>query len=681
MSDAVSFYEHLKFYIDSISVGVYPWWDPSWSCGSPNEFFLRRIGAFNPFLLLILIPYKLGLNYWAAFSFFITFYFFLGMFGFYKLALKILKDNSLAVIAFVLLSFSSLSTRVFDSYIMMILTPTVWFFYFGFIFGCSGQRGALLGMVFCTMLLMTTYIPFYFIILVLSFLVFFALIYPKETLGFFSRLKDFVWHNPWLFLFCIVALLLSCLPGVTFFKSAAEGTFALPLRHFDATDAHMLSVKSDVTSYWAIPEELMYSSFYFSDLRLFDFAVFYIPVFGGIVLLLGLVAAVNRKILMFFLWGFFLFALGSPYLFALYSFLQKNVFFFKYFRNLHFFLWLAILPIAILFIVEQLRVFLRMIDENPQRKWLFFIYIIFVHAAAGAFFYWQRSFNFSTWISLVLSLLFFIVYLSRRLSARILCGLCFLAIVIQPLEAYKNLQSNAYKTIALLSYDKFPSQFEYVRGERKIVDAGLAGQTPAAVVKSNPIYFGTQWYNLLWNNIDSAIVENYTLGKFILYDRVSVFDEKKENFQIIAQALARNLNVAFVPVETSPEELKISNAASAANALIIEKDNLQFSVLDFNANRVKLRTNFSTRKFLVFNDCYYPGWRVFINKKEATLLRANIAFKGVWVQSGQQEIEFVFGNAWRFKFEPLLGIFYLSFLFLTFFFWKKDQSCDGVRNV
>ena len=82
------------------------------------------------------------------------------MFGFYKLALKILKDNSLAVIAFVLLSFSSLSTRVFDSYIMMILTPTVWFFYFGFIFGCSGQRGALLGMVFCTMLLMTTYIPF-----------------------------------------------------------------------------------------------------------------------------------------------------------------------------------------------------------------------------------------------------------------------------------------------------------------------------------------------------------------------------------------------------------------------------------------------------------------------------------------------------------------------------------------
>lgn len=681
MSDAVSFYEHLKFYIDNISVGVYPWWDPSWSCGSPNEFFLRRIGAFNPFLLLILIPYKLGLNYWAAFASFITFYFFLGMLGFYKLALKIFKDISWAILGFVFLSFSSLSTRVFDSYLMMIFTPAVWFFYFGFVFGSSGQRSALLGMVFCTMLLMTTYIPFYFIILVLSFFVFFAIIYPKETLGFFSRLKDFVRHNPSLFLFCVFAVMLSCLPGVMFFKSSAEGTFALPLRHFDASDAHMLSVKPDVTSYWAIPEELLYSSFYFSDLRLFDFAVFYIPVFAGIVLLLGLVTSVNRKILLFFLWSFFLFALGSPYLFALYNFLQKNIFFFKYFRNLHFFLWVAILPIGILFIIEQFRSFLRMIDENPKCKRVFLIYIIFVHAAVGAFLYWQKSFNYSTWLSLVLSLLFFIVYLFRNLSAWVLCGFCFFAIVVQPLEAYKNLQKNAYKTTTLLSYDKFPSQFEYVRGEKKIVGVSSTGQTPKSVVKSNPIYFGTQWYNLLWNNIDSTIIENYTFGKFILYDRVAVLDDKKENLQIIADAFARNLNVAFVPQGTPPEELKISNAASAANAWIIEKDNSQFSVRDFNVNKVKLRTNLPSRKFLVFNDCYYPGWRVFINKKEATLLRANIAFKGIWIEPGEQNIEFVFRNAWRYQLEPLLGIFYLSFLSLTFFFWKKESNCDGVRNV
>ena len=125
-----------------------------------------------------------------------------------------------------------------------------------------------------------------------------------------------------MFLLCIIATVFACLPGVLFFKSAGQGIFSLPLRHFNAANPHMVIVKPDVTSYWAIPEELMYSLFYLQDLRLFDFAVLYVPLFAVIVLLLGILTAVNRKTFFMLLWGSFILAMGSPYLVELYNFLQ-----------------------------------------------------------------------------------------------------------------------------------------------------------------------------------------------------------------------------------------------------------------------------------------------------------------------------------------------------------------------
>ncbi len=680
VSDAVSFYDHLKFYIDNIILGVYPYWDPSWSCGSPNEFFLRRIGPFNPFLLLISIPYKLGLPYWAAFAGFITFYFFLGMAGFYKLTLEILKDQRMAIVAFVLLSFSSLGTRVFDSYIMMILTPVIWFFYFGFVFGRLGRKSSFLGMVFCAMLLLTTYVPFYFLVLVLSFAVFFIPVFPKESKGFFLNLKDFIVREKWLFLFCVAAIGLASWPGVAFFQSASQGIFSMPLRHFNGPDPHMLTVKPDVTSYWAIPEELLFASFYVTDLRLFDFAVFYVPLFAVILFFLGAVTSVNRKTFFILLWGLFFVAMGSPYGVGLYEFLYKHIFFFKYFRNLHFFLWLVILPLLIILVVEQLRLLLNMIDESRTRKswWLF--YIIAVHLAIGGLLYWQQNVNFSTWAVLGLSFVFFIAYTCRWLSSSMICGFCFLVIVMQPVEAYQNLQRNAYKTNELSYYDYFSPEFQYTRGQKEplIWDFENSGRNP--VEKNKPIYFGTGWYNLLWNNVYSKVIKNYTHAKFVLYDNVAAFDERGRNWDLVSQAWTKNLNLAFLPQETALEKENHPVSGFSSSALIIEKGDQQLRVTDFDTNRVKLKTDLLTRKFLVFNDCYYPGWRAYVNGKEVKLYRANVAFKGIWVPAGKHDVEFVFVSGWRYWMEPALVVFYFVFFVLMLWYLKNDFNFCKASN-
>ncbi|MCB9771483.1 MAG: hypothetical protein H6754_02910 [Candidatus Omnitrophica bacterium] len=681
ISDAVSFYDHLKFYIDNISRGVYPLWDPLWSCGSPNEFFLRRIGPFNPFLLLIIIPYKLGLSYWVAFAAFITFYFFLGMIGFYKLALEVSKDKSLAFVAFALLSFSSLGTRVFDSYLMMFMSPMIWFFYFLLIFGRSGKTSAVLGMVFCLMLLMTTYIPFYFIVLFLSFLVFYIPIFLPETKDFLLRLGRFFCGHPWIFILSLIAVGLSCVPGILFFKAAGQGIFAMPLRHFDATAQHVLSVKVNVTTYWAIPEDLLFSSFYLADLRLFDFAVFYIPLFAYILILLGCFTTINRKTLFFFTWGFFLFLLGSPYLTKLYDFLYQHVFFLKYFRNLHFFLWLAILPLVILFSVEQLRIFSQTFNTTNRQKQLGLGIVVLIHVAMAALLLWRQNLNISTWVVLAVSLLFFIMYLRKRLNLGALCMIYLLAVAIEPFEAYYHLGRNVHKELALSVYDQFTPHFGYTRGQKTVVVVNGENQLAAPETKSTPIYFGTSWYNLLWDNMSFNVLKNYTFNKFILYDRVTIFDEEKQDLKIVERAWEKNYNVAFVPQGTPTEVLAKDVLSKSSAPTVVVSDNKEIQVIASDVNNVKLKIDLPVKKFLVFNDGFYPGWKAYINGQETALYRANVAFKGIWVPSGEQIVEFRFGESWRHKFEILLPIFFVLFFIFFIFIWVRDTKINEARNV
>lgn len=295
------------------------------------------------------------------------------------------------------------------------------------------------------------------------------------------------------------------------FKSAGQGTFSMPLRHFAAADPHILTVQTEVITYWAIPEDLVYSAFYLEDLRLFDFAVFYIPLFAVILLLLGMVTRINRKVFFAFLWGTFLLVMGSPYVLPLYDILHRSIFFFKYFRNLHFFLWFAILPLFIIFSIEQVRLFLKMIDDKPRRKLRNLIFIVIAHIVLAVFLVWRQSFNYSTWAVVAVSLVFFISYWYRRLPEWLFCAVGFFAIVIQPLEAYHHLQQNTERSIYVSSYDQLPREFEYTRGQKSNLTEGDLAQGVQSPSLNSPLYFGTQWYNFLWNNIDAGILKNYVL--------------------------------------------------------------------------------------------------------------------------------------------------------------------------
>lgn len=64
--------------------------------------------------------------------------------------------------------------------------------------------------------------------------------------------------------------------------------------------------------------------------------------------------------------------------------------------------------------------------------------------------------------------------------------------------------------------------------------------------------------------------------------------------------------------------------------------------LDRRADRQRLETTSLQPALLVLADAYDPGWRVSVDGAHAMLLRANVAFRAVFVPEGRHVIEFVY---------------------------------------
>ncbi len=82
----ISYADHIGFYTDNLSRGVFPLWDPTWFNGAPNDFFLRRIGDVNPLLFLIVFLKWFGVSSTTAYLVFLGLYYFLAGWAFYLIA-------------------------------------------------------------------------------------------------------------------------------------------------------------------------------------------------------------------------------------------------------------------------------------------------------------------------------------------------------------------------------------------------------------------------------------------------------------------------------------------------------------------------------------------------------------------------------------------------------------------
>jgi hypothetical protein len=519
-SDAISYYEHIKFYVDNIARGVFPLWDPLWMSGAPNEFFLRRICPYNPFLSILVLLAKTPIPYKTSYLLYLSGYYFLGMSGFYLLSRTVLKNSLISLFSFAFLLFSGLGVRLFDSYFLFVSTPLIWFFYFFLNWIYAPCRLSFTGMTFCAMILLSTYIPFYFIVIFAMFLVFLCLVYADKVWDALKRIFRFLSGNKLLAVVCTAALLCAMVPGYMFVKDSNKGDFVFPQRHGQYEDSSQLSVSYEAITSWTSIEDLHYSH-NFPDLKKYQPAIHYLPVYLFFVLCVGFFTGVNRKLVLMFIWMFFIIVMCSPHA-PIYKFLYEHIFFFKYFRNLHFFLWFILTPLFVLFVCEQFRQIHEAVSGRMIRKKAVFLLNVAAHAL---FLFWVFDGGhhglMTTYVTVGLSFVVWsLVILKPDTDPRVFLSALLIVIVLQPFELYHHFTKNYPLRSSSSLYEAPFNKFSYVvnQNTEDRWQHGSVEKVFEAYFKQIELYYASGGYSFLFKLIHQSIVFAYTNQKIYLYD-------------------------------------------------------------------------------------------------------------------------------------------------------------------
>ncbi|MCA9398263.1 MAG: hypothetical protein KC618_00830 [Candidatus Omnitrophica bacterium] len=613
IGDAIPYYENTKFYLDQLGRGVMPLWDHTRNGGAPYEFFLRRIGEFNPFYFFIIILSKLGLSFYHAYATFLTIYYMLGVFGFYCVINKILKNQDAALLGAVTLMFSCFSAILFRSFIVLVFNPLIWFLYFAICFCDSRNRRNFMGMVFCLMLLLTTYIPFYALTILIIFALCCAVFYREQLLIFLRSVYDFAGRERMIVIVGMVLLFLSVLPGLTFFADI-NGAVVLPDRHEGSMDTHPLSVVQQTVALGGTPA--LSFAYILPDLKGLRVGDIYLPVITFLLFAGGLFLKTGRRFCFGLMFLFILYWLSLYDATPIYPFLYKYGFFFKYIRNFQFFLWIGIIPIFIFMALDSFCRIQRM-KEMFQRK--AFVYVlVFCIILQGVF---------------VIRAM--VVKASQKVSS------------YRYEDNYADLLLPDTKTAQVIG-EELKAAEHIVRTERSL---------------SN-MYIGTPWMNDLGQRLDPNVLQTYQQIKLLLYDQAQYFDP--------ASISEKDIKAAFIDLDKALVELReaeknVADSSSGGAAQIITKESTEVMPSRFNANELVLKTNLNKSKFLVYNDSFHPDWNVEIDGKAETIYRANLAFKGVWLPAGEHIVRFHYGKRWQYLLKVIvLAAFTGLFMYLIY---------------
>jgi len=696
IGDTYTIYTYVKFYLDSIRHFVFPLWNPVLLWGTAH---VMQIGEYNPILFLIILINKIGVSLYASFIISMMFYFFIGLMGVYLLAKCILKDSTAAYVSFLLALFSSLGMSVFGQiYILFLFVPGVWFFYFFTRFFQTSKRCFFAGAAFALSIILSTYIPFYFLTVLLIFVILYAVFYFQNAKDYLYQFFRFCRNNIVLSLVCAVLISSSLFSTFSVWSVLSkdlvalsrQGTVSLETVH-DQGSVSMDFAHSKSSGLIHLLYRDQFSGLHNIKFHSLHDRLYYVSVFFYILLLMSVFSPLNRKIALLMLLGILLFVICLTHLTPVYPFLYKYGLFFKSFRNLFYFLSFLIPIIAILGGV-LLKTVCEQSTEEKKGKWLLLCMTVFVHITF--FFFLQSKDNVatSTYLTLWGSLVFFVMYFKGMMRGQKIFALLFLIALVtaQPLGVLYAYSENArikeflpedeFDKVPLIrrGVDEKPAKFLFsferpkrsdILGYAQYEDLNYSSNWHSIILRDAPGFisrssgYPTRWSYLLFNHIPNDVLEKYVHHKFYLYDRLRKIPDSEAGLKILSQALKTNQNVALI-AEDGVKDLQLYSGKinPSNNSEIVRWNTDQFKVLDYNANSLTLKTKLKTDKFLVYNDSYHKSWRATINGKASQIYRANFAFKGLWLPRGE--------NIIRFNYKPYGGQYlYLTILLMHFLFF------------
>ncbi|MCD4781261.1 MAG: hypothetical protein K8S27_12045 [Candidatus Omnitrophica bacterium] len=669
--DAQVCYRYTEYFFHHIGRWVYPLWDPYHAWGRPDDFGVRMIGECNPLTYIISLMRGVGANFSTAYACFYLFYFILGAFGFYFLVKCLYKKFWLAYCAFCLVLLSNLGSNIFnDCLLVLIIVPAIWFYYFFVSFFKEFKIVDWLGLTLAMMIINVTYMPFHFLTSLGIILVCLCAFYPRRVGLCLKELRTFAGKNKIIFALAIVSILLSLLPGFRWFLEARNGDYVVnwrtagddPLEMTLATiSLSSLIGPNSIRGLWA-------------DLDGMDLGLFYAPLFFWLILACGLIVPVRKKGLIFISIAFLIFLISLADFTPLFLFLFKYIFFFRYFRNLHYLVWFAWLA-ALLFFVDVLAWWMYSFPQQKSKK-IIGLLLIVIHSALGVFFYQIRNVGFISYLSLLLNVIFLILwgrYHSKPIVRYGLMAGFFIIIMIQPVSVFQSFRQNtAHYKFTDSQQDNWtnddPPVFvferpDYQREVLKPYEAFGALQDTSGFFKEN--YYGMRWSYFLHEQMPRELLQSYVKNKFILYDDFQCVDETFDDKQHIAEVLSlRSKKALVVCGDDQTEMTKAGPPAPLKPPRVILADGQTLTVRRFDLNEIELLLDVPFPQLFVYNDSYHRKWHLTVDGKPETIYRANVAFKGVWVPAGKHRLRLRYESRLMETFYKLLMIYFLAFFLL-----------------
>ena len=521
----------------------------------------------------------------------------------------------------------------------------------------------LAGLIFAASLILTSYLPFYFLtvfIISAAGTLFFNFPAIKTV---FTPIAEFIYRRVTLVVFFFGVLVLAVIPGYQAYQSTVSNQVVAPFRNgagqknvgVDFMDYEKVSKigfasRMDIEDLYANLDSIQYG----------DDCFFYVSLFVYIVLILGAVLSMTKVLAVCLGAALILFLLMMSSGAGLHRLAFDHVVYFKLIRNMHFFLPFF-LGVLTLFVSEQIRILFekrKVIIEKYRIS--FFVFLVLVHLGLAGFLGSQKNIIVSSFLALGLSFLFWSVFVfdKKRKNEALLVALLFLSIVVQPFEViWRHNQSgrraSSYtsymskeSTVDCLAVSSVKPVFVYTR--MNLAQATSSDNAEISRIKmtdATRFYengFPTFWSYELTVKVPFDDLQKYTANKFYIYDAVDIL-RNIGNFQDLANSFRTERNVAFVAPGESVEQLsglmtKIPAALLKPVSIVRGPSDL-FKVLSFDVNSIKIQTHFPDEKFLVYTDSYHKDWKALINGKPAVIYRANMAFKGIYLPPGVNEID------------------------------------------
>ena len=625
--DTNTIYGVTKFYFNNLLNGVVPLWDPFVSLGHPF-YAISICNLFNPVTLLVPLLKICGFTYNIAFAVYMVVYFWIGCVGFYFLLKQLLKNKDIAYLGYIAILFSSLGVSIFTQFTFLeILVPTIWFFYFLLAFKAKQSKGNFLGLSFAIMIAISSYLPFYFLTVILIFAIAVFVLYPQGSWEYCMNAFRFKLKHWPLTLVCLLGVMAAAGPLLAYKMLDASGDAVSPGRHCQYTSAQECYDRTIINQGGMMYEEIARSGglgervdvgYLFAHLNKITFgsdSIFFVSVFIFILLAMSMFLKCDRLniLIIIMMTGIGMIGLGSAA--PLHRFLYDHIFFFKYFRNL-FFLGAFLIPLVIIFAMKQLQALLALKLNTMSSKKFAIVGVLLVHLGLGLYLNHVGGIMPVAWATLGLSALFFTVYFLSKWSLQ---WIWVMLLVIQPIAIMHAYANNAVEFKCDLPNAHVVPAFGWVRPDKPETSNCRIYQF---------VPYEDFWYAMTMQDAPAIVGYPQAAARGVFMLSKQLGDQALANYAKYKVYLFDDL--------TSPGHVQTENSATV-------------KVSHFDVNRVVFDVNTFKKKLLVYNDAFTQHWQVTIDGKKAELIKSSGAFKGVWVDPGAHRVQFKYvppGGQW-----------------------------------